>query len=45
MRQLAGTEWDAQSGALGTTTPAQVHSTIEHCTPAWCFSLHTLVID
>ena len=45
MRRLAGSSWDAGATTLQTATLALVHSTVEYCTPVWCRSAHTRLID
>jgi len=45
LRQLVGSGWGAGATTLRTTTLALVHSTAEYCTPVWCRSAHTRLID
>ena len=45
LRRLAGTGWGAGAITLRIATLALVHSTTEYCTPVWCRSAHTRLID
>ena len=45
LRWLAGSGWGANANTLCVTTLAMVHSTTEFCTPVWCHSAHTCLID
>ena len=45
IRRLALTCWGAGATTLHTTTLVLVHSTAVYCTPAWCYSSHTHLID
>ena len=45
LRRLAGSGWGAGATTLQTVTLALVHSTAEYCTPVWCRSAHTRLID
>ena len=45
LRRLAGSGWGAGATTLRTATPALVHSTAEYCTPVWCRSAHTHLIN
>jgi len=45
LRQLPGSGWGAGAITLRIVTLALVHSTAEYCTPAWCRSAHTRLID
>jgi len=43
--RLADSGWGAGAATLRTATLALVHSTAEHCAPAWCRSALTRPID
>jgi len=45
LRWLACSGWGAGATTLRTATLALVRSTAEYCTPAWCCSAHTHLID
>jgi len=45
LKRLAGSGWGAGATTLRTATLALVHSTAEYCTPVWCRSAHTCLID
>jgi len=45
LRQLAGSGWGAGATTLQTSTLALVHSTAHYCTPVWCHTAHTRLID
>ena len=45
LRRLAGYDWGAGETTLCTATVALVHSTAAYCTPVWCRSAHTRLID
>ena len=45
LRQLAVSGWGAGATTLRIATLALVRSTAEHCTPVWCRSAHTRLID
>jgi len=44
-RQLAGSGWGAGATTLHVVTLALAHSTTEYCTPVWCCSAHTCLIN
>ena len=43
LKRLAGSGWGAGAATLGTAT--LVHSSAEYCTPVWCRSAYTHLID
>jgi len=45
LRWLAGSGWDAGAAMLRTATLALVHSIAAYCSPVWCRSDHTCLID
>jgi len=45
LRRLTGSGWGAGATTLPIATLALVHSTAEYCTPVWCRSAHTRLID
>jgi len=45
LRRLTGSGWGAAVTTLRIGTLALVHSTAEYCSPAWCHSPHTRLID
>jgi len=45
LRRLAGSGWGAGATTLRTATLALVHSTADHCAPAWIRNAHTRLID
>ena len=45
LRWLAGSVWGAGATILRTATLALVYSTAEYCTPVWCRSAQTHLID
>ena len=45
MRRLACSRWGAVATTLSPATSALVHSTADYCTPVWCRSAHTCLID
>ena len=45
LRRLVDSEWGAGAKTLCIATPSLVHSTAEYCTPVWCRSAHTRLID
>ena len=45
LRQLVGSEWGAGAKILRTATLSLVYSTVEYCSPVWCRSAHTRLID
>ena len=45
LKRLAGSGWGAGATTLRTATLDLVHSTAEYCTPVWCRSAHTRLID
>ena len=45
LRKLVGLEWVADSKILSTASPPLVYLTAKHCTPVWCHSVHTCLID
>ena len=45
IRRLAETSWVAGASVLRTPTLALAYSTAKYCTPVWCRSAHTRLID
>ena len=45
IRKLAGTTWGADAATLRISILALVFSTAEYCTPVWCRSSHTHMLD
>ena len=45
LRRLAGSWWGAGAKALRISALSLVYSTAEYCTPVWCRSTHTRLID
>jgi len=45
LRRLAGSGWGAGATTLRTAALALVDSTAQYCTPVWCRSAHTCLID
>jgi len=45
LRRLAASGWGAGATTLRTATLALVYSTAEYCTPVWCRSAHTRLIN
>ena len=45
IRRLAGTSWGASTPTLRTSTLALVYAPGEYCTPVWCRSSHTRIVD
>ena len=45
IRRLAGTSWGASTPTLRTSTLALVYAPAEYCTPVWCRSSHTRLVD
>ena len=45
MRQLAGSGWGAGAKTLPTAALSLVYFTADYCTPVWCHSAHTHLID
>ena len=45
MRRLAGSGWGAVAKTLRTAALSLVYSIAEYCTPVWCRSAHTRLID
>jgi len=45
LRWLPGSGWGAGATTLQIATLALVHSTAEYCSPVWCCSAHTRLID
>ena len=45
LRQLMGSGWGAGAKTLRIATLFPVYSTAEYCTPEWCRSAHTSLID
>jgi len=45
LRRFAGSGWSSGATTLRTVTLILVYLTAEYCTPAWCRSAHTRLID
>ena len=45
LRRLVGSGWGASAKALRIATLSLVYSAAEYCTPVWCRSAHTHLID
>ena len=45
LRRLVGSGWDAGAKALRIAALSLVYLTAEYCTPVWCCSAHTRLID
>jgi len=45
LKRLAGSGWGARATTLWIAILPPVHSTAEYCTPVWCRSIHTRLID
>ena len=45
LRRRVGSGWGAGAKTLRIATLSLVHSTAEYCTPVWCRSAHTRLID
>ena len=45
LRRLVGSGWGAGAKTLCIATLSLVYSTAEYCTPVWCRSAHTRLID
>ena len=45
LRRLVGSGWDAGAKALRIAALSLVYLTAEYCTPVWCSSAHTRLID
>ena len=45
LRRLAGSGWGAGDKAMRTVALSLIYSTAEYCSPAWCRSAHTCLID
>ena len=45
LRQLVGSGWGAGAKTLPIAALSLVYSTAEYCTPVWCCSAHTRLID
>ena len=45
LRRLAGSGWGAGAKTLRISALSLVYSTAEYCTPVWCCSTHTHLID
>ena len=45
LRQLVGSGWGAGGKTLSTASFSLVYSTAKYCTPVWCCSAHTCLID
>ena len=45
LRRLVGSGWSAGAKTLCIATLSLVYSTAEYCTPVWCRSAHTRLID
>ena len=45
LRQLVGSGWGAGAKTLRIAALSLVYSTAEYCTPVWCCSAHTRLID
>ena len=45
LRQLVGSGWGAGAKTLRIATLSLVYSTAEYCSPVWCCSAHTCLID
>ena len=45
LRQLVGSGWGAGTKTLFTAALSLVYSTAEYCTPSWCCSAHTCLIN
>ena len=45
LRRFAGSGWGAGAKTLRTSALSLVYSTAEYCTPVWCRSTHTRLID
>ena len=45
LRQFVGSGWGAGAKTLCIATLSLVYSTAEYCTPVWCRSAHTRLID
>ena len=45
LRRLVGSGWNAGAKTLRIATLSLVYSTAEYCTPVWCRSAHTRLID
>ena len=45
LRRLVGSRWGAGTKTLHIATLSLVYSTAEYCTPVWCRSAHTRLID
>ena len=45
LRRLVGSGWGAGAKILRITTLSLVYSAAEYCTPVWCRSAHTRIID
>jgi len=45
LRRLAGSNWGSDAKTLRTATLALIHSAAAYCTPVWCSSKHTRLVD
>ena len=45
LRRLVGSGWGAGAKTLCTAALSLAYSTAEYCTPVWCYSTHTRLID
>ena len=45
LRRLISSEWGAAATTLRTTALSLLYSAAEYCSPVWCYSAHTCLID